>query len=478
MPKRISDHFRLNHEAFLASGAFDSFLDVDTRLFVDPFLLGDSAIPEFAHGRKKILKHFSDVMKLLVASKVKGDRCWTEAAKRLVFKEISGFGLGYSGKSTKGSGIGVKKQDQLLSATKEILDAGIQDPELFEIIGLLEDGIGKDNIGDMVCSILFGEFAAYTERVFRESGWVGSDRWTIRGQTYALPTHPMLKNMAVMVSPSSFLRTLPTASDFCDISVVSYENSEIRKKVNEILGKNWRKTYETALGTQRGNREIIHQNPEILRTLLASYKQARAVPYNFDLDPDGLVSWYDQALTIAETAPLPLSLPASCSTDDIYRVVKEICSKFRELVENNRYYKLFYCDEDCKKPRHEDAIQIAFYGIADVYCEKSNLNLTRESDGGRGPVDFKVSSGYSGSVLVEIKKSTNNHLVQAYTKQIPIYERADRAGKSIMLIVRVSDSDTNIIKLMSHVQKSKNQKQDGPEIIIINGTPVSSASHS
>ncbi len=46
MPLRISDAVGVQHEAFDATGAFDACIDVDSRLYVDPYLLKAASTPE------------------------------------------------------------------------------------------------------------------------------------------------------------------------------------------------------------------------------------------------------------------------------------------------------------------------------------------------------------------------------------------------------------------------------------------------
>src|SRR5690606_22112049 len=111
-------------------------------------------IKEFYKARDKILKHFRTVFKLLQQSNRKNDAAWKAAEKLLIFRELSGFGLGYSAGSTNGAGIGPRKRAKLLNTAHEIVTIGQKDPELLEYMGILEDGIASDNIGDMICSIL------------------------------------------------------------------------------------------------------------------------------------------------------------------------------------------------------------------------------------------------------------------------------------------------------------------------------------
>src|SRR5690242_12148223 len=76
--------------------------------------------------------------------------------------------------------------------------------------------------------------------------------------------------------------------------------------------------------------------------------------------------------------------------------------------ECNRLSRLLYNDD--KSPRKEKAAQLAFFGIANAYCEANNFDISPEADGGAGPVDFKISKGYEYRVVVEMKLSSNSNL--------------------------------------------------------------------
>jgi hypothetical protein len=68
-----------------------------------------------------------------------------------------------------------------------------------------------------------------------------------------------------------------------------------------------------------------------------------------------------------------------------------------------------------------------FFVVASSYCSANNLDLTPEAETGRGPVDFKISSGNHGRLLVEVKLSTSSRLLSGYTTQLELYKK----GKAV-----------------------------------------------
>ena len=129
-----------------------------------------------------------------------------------------------------------------------------------------------------------------------------------------------------------------------------------------------------------------------------------------------------------------------------------------------------------KTPKHERAAQLLFYGIADSYCIANNIDLSRECNGGRGPVDFKLSRGSVDKVAVEVKLTSNGQLKHGIAKQLPIYMSQEQTHQAIYLIIdnghhRALD---NFYKFYNDLDARLKEKID---IIVIDGNFKPSASN-
>lgn len=111
------------------------------------------------------------------------------------------------------------------------------------------------------------------------------------------------------------------------------------------------------------------------------------------------------------------------------------------MIEDNQLCKLLY-DKNGKR-KHESAAQLLFFGIADAYCSANNLDISPESDAGRGPVDFKVSKGANIKVLVEVKLTSNSKLEKGFTSQLPIYQKSEKSHKGIYLVIHNMEISEN-----------------------------------
>lgn len=150
-PKLFSKEFGVDPKELKKRNLLDPILNGDTRLFIDPILLSSSKNPIIKNaGLTQFAEHFGNVIRLLKVSKVKDDLPWRSAEKILTLNELPELCLGYGGNSTRGRRLAKATRQKVLSTAKEIIDLGVEDPELFSLIGLLEEGVGPDTIGDIL----------------------------------------------------------------------------------------------------------------------------------------------------------------------------------------------------------------------------------------------------------------------------------------------------------------------------------------
>lgn len=79
-PVNFSTAFGIDEDKVSFFGVVDVILNADTNLFIDPLLLECSQHQEIARlGRVTYRQHFEKIIKLLRASKLKGDIAWRNA---------------------------------------------------------------------------------------------------------------------------------------------------------------------------------------------------------------------------------------------------------------------------------------------------------------------------------------------------------------------------------------------------------------
>lgn len=474
----FSDHFGVPEKWFAHNGVFNPTLDIDSPLFIDPFLLHYSKHKEFSEcAFESYEERFNEIFKLISGSQTVGDKAWLAAQKRFSFGEakgLSGTCLGYSKRSTSGRGFGKVLTGKALRWAKQVIDLGVKDPELFSLMSLFEDGIGADLISDMVTSISIDCILRFNKRALNKlesdhPGSVACQPFNLLGRKTSLPENPYSKSPIILLA-DDVLKHLPILDDAKSLSKVAEENSELRDRVNAHIGEIFKirskkdKEYITS---------VAMKDAAAFQTLLDLLKILEKEPYDLRKDPNGLMQWKSLAQNF--TAQYSLEIDDKIDVKPIERIdhiCKVIIDQFQHLVEDCRLYQSFYVDG---KPRQERFAQLLFYAVSVAYCDANNLDISPEADAGIGPVDFKISGG-SPKVLVEIKLSTNSHVVNGFQKQLTAYMNAEKTDYGHYVVIDVGQIGNKWKRLKKIAEQSIGFGKIR-RIHLIDGKPKASASH-
>ena len=134
----------------------------------------------------------------------------------------------------------------------------------------------------------------------------------------------------------------------------------------------------------------------------------------------------------------------------------DILKIFKEWVETNRGWNLI---QNTASNRREKDIQRLIHLVAKSYVEFRNLDISFESDAGRGPLDFKVSRG-NDKTIVEVKLSTNDQYLHGYGKQIREYGKAENTNQMIYMYIDLGNP-TRLEKIIDVYKKDISIKKTG-----------------
>lgn len=445
MAKRVgitfSDAFGVKASWMEKNKVFNPTLDVDSPLFIDPFLLPHSAHPEFKDcGFQAYEGHFTKLYRSIRGSVEIGDKAWKGALKDFQFGEIQGLGgtcLGYSTRTDGGRAFGPKLSARALLWAKNVIDLGVRDPELFSSMALFEEGIGPDRISDMVTKIILDCLLQFNARMHAKikkdlKVVVPVEEFKIAGRTAMLPVNPAAsRRQPVILVASDVLKHLPLMDDPRGLAGVAEAAGELRDRVNEHISEIFK------IRTKAEKEEIKKRamvSAQAFQALLDVLKLSEKTPYDMQADPYGLLAWADLAQNFTALHKLEIKdNPKATEIARINHVCETIIRQFQTLVEDMRLSRTFHVNG---KPRHERYAQLLFYAIAVAYCDANDLDISPESDAGAGPVDFKFSRGVK-KVVVEVKLSTNQAIVSGYKKQITAYMNAERAERGHYVVIDV-----------------------------------------
>lgn len=456
---------------------FDPDLSIDTKLFLDPFLLLDEAskpraIWSASHAR--LIEHFARCYDLL--AKGAGPGTVSEAVVRglLTFPEPSELCLGYTATGTAGSGSGPTNAKLIIGSIVTAIAAGLDRPEHIEEIGILSEGVGADRISDATCNVLKPTIIKYTQAVVRRHGIPTSPvrvrhtrcnlttgRWI--DEDVELPVNP-LNGRGVLLVPQRLLNRLPTlnADDWFD----SAFNADLRRDLNVHVGQKVPK------------REIVRaarRHPDRIRAWADELRRSGSVAsYDFARDPLGIVSWQDAGEAFA--AGNVLQRPVQ-DLAELRSFVEDLLALFKVFIEQQGGWKLLWNDDGNEKP--EEAAQLTLLGMARPYCRAHGVEIDREVNLGRGPVDFKVSSGVAIRLLIEAKKLHNGDFWNGLDNQLPSYLVSDQTSDGWLLAIRYRTggiSDKRATELPRRVRAVNQREAMTIGYTTIDARPKSSAS--
>jgi hypothetical protein len=450
----FSEHFPIgritSHDSW-----FDPILDHDTKLFIDPFLIFSNPRPPFEGAHAKIIRFFDAAFHLAAQTTGRGGVRYRKLRQMLLFPEASELCLGYTAASTSGSGSGYGFSQVIAEGIFESIAAGIVRVEHFEEIGLLHEGIGCDRISDITANILKGELAEYTRQVCARHR-VATERQLLRNGRFdfgalrwentdrLVPRNPMSGRPLLLV-PYQFLRTLPTINpdDFWDY-LWSNENERMRDDFGFEVKSKVRK--HDIIRIARENRFLVQQYLEEL-------EERGGKCYDLGSDPQGLYQWDRAAFLYVRSHPQRLPTPRS--RNQFLSILRTIVEQFKHFVEEEGGWRLLWNDTGTPKP--EGAAQLLFQGIVKHYCRANDVDVSREVETGRGPVDFKFSAGYRSRALLEVKLASNSRFWNGLTKQVPTYlDAAEVRDGFVLVVVHTEDQ----YKRLGNIQEAIRARND------------------
>lgn len=392
MPQRLSDIFDVSPILLSEHNVFNGFIELDSQLYLDPRLLSQTSVNELNNIDETVLNYFNEVLENILTfieyqkngEQSAQNECKNNIIKKLKFPEIPIIGLGYSINHNSGKGIGAGLATSLSSTIIEIVKKGIKDPIIFQLAGVFEKKIGSDMISDMIFCILLPNLVEFTHRIATELKLKTSKYSTKINSKYFdhLPCCPTQINAnpgkGFLLVPQDILTSLPVADSWTDRDVVAIHNDELRKSVNQKITKYTYKTasYKKIVKSKNLFRDIVLQEPEIMRDFISQYKAKIPIPYDFKKDSDDVFKWHDTARDYANRFPLNITgSSGKCSLSN-EEIVEKICVHFRDLVVNKGLSCAFY--KAGREPKKEEKGQLILLELLEKYLNLKGSPLRVE----------------------------------------------------------------------------------------------------
>jgi hypothetical protein len=468
----FSQYFGVEEQMLVDYGAFNISVVSDLPLFIDPFLLFNSDKPEYQSLHQDILKYLrflkDQALPELDESLIKDWYC---------FKEVKQNWLGYTLFGNDGAGLGMDFAVALHEALGDILsnfgEETITHGSHLEKLCLIKPGVGKDNISDFATNLIKSYLLDYTQAFAQEhldAEKLGTfqvpraafnyDTKTWMTRSYVLPK---LKRDFVLLTPADMLTKDETWISNKDMLrqfeqlPAAIPNDQLRAQIDryfrEQLGRkpSAKERTEAAIKT-------IHHFPELLDRYIRlkedSGDRAESVSAaKVEETRIALVQQVAKTISDLEAKTDFYSKPWTSYDECLERV-----GFFKDYIENGDGYKLL--NRGGNEPfSTEKEVQLSF-GL--VWC-KTDLDINREPNNGRGPVDFKASYGSGDKSLIEFKLGSNTHLKRNLEKQVAVYEAANGTRSSVKAIVcYTAKQEARVAKILREL----NLQNEGSVVVI------------
>ena len=423
---------------------FDVNVEMDSPLYVDPFLVFDDGDTHWTAAHDEIIDFFDATLGLL--AKAQGHRSsmhWVKAERFVLFPEPKEFALGLSMGHPEGAGIGPDLAREMCAGLEFFRERGRgSDDRLLAMMAVLVPGLGVDRISDMVCNIVKDRFIAYTQTVCQDLSVpmqeyaIPNATWTANGCRWQsgkemLPASPVFKG-GVILTPQRFLKDIPrvTPDGFWNWAEHN-ENETLRFELNYDLAESLSRREKARLG-----RELAHRAVDLLERYVDNATQDVAA-YDVDGDPKGLVRWEEAGRAIAKASTAPV---VPTSQREFEQWLTDLAQTFKFAVEDNGLWRALWNDGNTRH-RPENIAQVIARSSWIEHCRASDIDITREADCGRGSVDFKFTRGWQVRGLIEVKHISSSQFVHGAGTQLPIYLKGENAKFGIYLCIGYSDSD-------------------------------------
>jgi len=458
----VSEYFNAEEE-LIDREVFDAVINTDNPFFINIIRLKKSTVPEFIDAYKHINAFFGEIATLLEAAERPdtSDVMYRAARSRFEFHEVNGINLGFA-RSKYGSGWGKKTSDRVCADAYQIVKKGSKQPELFHLVSLFEEDIAGDRLSDMIATIIEPYINKYTLRIMQELNISAETRPGFTFLPDGLVKNPY-KDAPILLLPQEILHELPIAKDWDDIDRVATENRIIRLEVSAEVGKQWKKW--ASADKKAYLKKHVFMDPDVCNRVVDGYRSEELRAY----DPMENPKYFAEMIfrEIRDTVSFKAPKKDVSSIEATHAVIRI----FKDWVENNRGWDEI---QHAPKGKEEKSVQRLMHLASKYYVEVNNLDLSFESDAGRGGVDIKLSRG-NDKTVAEVKLSSNTQYMHGYKIQVNEYGRAERTQNLIYVFIDVGNEGRRKNILTEH-RKNIQKGIPCPDLVLIDARPKRSAS--
>lgn len=479
----FSDVFKISKQVIENYGAINLSLASDTPLYIDPLLI-------YSNDDENIRSQYQNIVKylLFLNKQAKKDSSKDSIRYYFTFKEIKNNWLGVSKKGNVGSALGFEFGQELYNHINQVCENNnVSNTIHIEKMFLLNKGVGKDKISDMVTNILLEFLVEYTEQFAKL--YINSNQC----QIFSVPKCkfnyddeifvdkkaylPFIINKKgkkefVLLTPSSILRKEEQEINYSKMKSSleqvneTITNEDLRYQVNKIIEDTIGELYEA----KKRNKNVVKQreidNAKIKGMESAILKYPELFDYFIKLEEENTdllkekaskevdeikCKSIDNELISCDLFGFSYNNEFENSKDEaLFRI-----NFFKNEIEVNGLWKNLYYDD---KPISQEAELQRLFRL--VLC-RTKYRFSPETNRGVGSIDFQLSFGHFNTCHVEFKLASNPKIKNVFA-QVKQYAISNDVKENIIVVFSFNDNEMK--KALELQAEGNNRKID---VIII-----------
>ncbi|MEO8911417.1 MAG: hypothetical protein ABI303_00395 [Candidatus Saccharimonas sp.] len=446
----FSSYFDVAKKQLNNYGAVDISLITDLPLFIDPFLLFNSEKEEYQKLHNNIIDYLKFIRDKSISKPNVTDgelRAW------FCFSEVRQNWLGYTvlGNSGRGLGMGFARtvHENLHTIFTSLSDESITAGSHLERLCLVNDNVGKDSISDFTANLIKEFLLEYTQKFAIENvdesklrkfsvprAYFSKSTKTWEPKTYTLPAYGdefvLLSPRDMLTKDEIWINRSDLIEHFDEIPN-SIPNEELRAKVNNYFSSKLpaptkNKTSPTSGERKKAASATVSTFPELIDYYIKikEHRGSEATAVSIE-KVESIELKVEEAQNLAnllaESSEFT-SQPAKSVDETIVRA-----NYLKECIELHEGYQIIN-NKLSKRPSNEKTVQLLFR----LVWFGSPVDLNREVNNGRGPVDYTASIGALDKSIIEFKLASNPKLSHGLEKQTEIYMKANGTDKKVIII--------------------------------------------
>lgn len=475
----FSDFFGIDEDVVESYGAVNISLINDLPLFIDPFLLFNSQNERYQAIHQEIITYLlflQEQAEMLPQPPSGMISSW------YLFPEVKQTWIGFSLDGNSGRGLGrdfaVNLHKGLQSIFRNFGKETITKSPHLEKLCLISHLVGRDKISDFATNFAKKYLLEYTSNFAIEylepsqcqtfsvsKVEFNYDTMTWVTREYTLPyfnnDYVLLTPRDLLTRDNTFINRTDMISNLRNIAS-SVEDATLRFELNNyflnVLSKKKKEMSKTE--KDRAAADLIRTHPELIDYYI-KYKEdneeeATSISKQVVQEVKQLFNTQLQDLARLLFEKTEFYRTEADSHEEAYKRVLFL----KAVIEDMDGYRIFYLNG--KPLKRENDLQIMYR----LVWYASELDINREVNNGRGPVDFKISKGSRNATLVEFKLASNSKLKNNLAKQVETYKKASGTDRAIKVILFFSDDEQKkVLTILNDLGL-----QDCKDIILIDAT--------